>query len=76
MLSSAAMTRSRSARLLATALATTLLVAGLAACKRGQEPQPDYLKTQRDAMERAKKVGDTMQKAVDREGKKADEEGR
>ncbi len=63
-------------RLLATAFASTLIVAGLSACKRSEEPQPDYLKTQRDAMERAKKVGDTMQKAVDREGKKADEEGK
>ena len=49
---------------------------GLAACKRGEEPQPDYLKTQREAMERAKEVGKTMQKAVDQEGKRADEEGK
>ena len=47
----------------------------LPACKRS-EPPPDLLKTQRDAMERAKGVGKTMQKAVDEEGKKADEEGR
>ena len=47
----------------------------LAACKRS-EPPPDLLKTQRDAMERAKDVGKTMQKAVDQEGRKADEEGR
>ncbi len=59
-----------------TALAATLLVLGLAACKRSEAPQPDYLKTQRDAMERAKEVGKTMQKAVDQEGKKADEEGK
>ncbi len=53
------------------------LVAALAlvACKRS-EPPPDYLKTQRDAMERAKEVGKTMQKGVDAEGRKADEEGR
>ncbi len=63
-------------RLFATALASTLIVASLAGCKRSEEPPPDYLKTQRDAMERAKKVGDTMQKAVDKEGKKADEEGK
>ena len=44
-------------------------------CKRS-EPPPDLLKTQRDAMERAKEVGKTMQKAVDEEGKKADQEGR
>ena len=76
MLSSAAMIIFHSARLPAIALASTLVVVGLPACKPKEEPQPDYLKTQRDAMERAKKVGDTMQKAVDREGKKADEEGR
>ena len=57
-------------------LVATLLVAGLGACKRSEEPQPDYLKTQRQAMERAKEVGKTMQKAVDQEGKKADEEGK
>ena len=44
-------------------------------CKRS-EPPPDLLKTQRDAMERAKEVGKTMQKSVDEQGKKADEEGR
>ncbi len=59
-----------------TALAATLLVLGLSACKRSEQPQPDYLKTQRDAMERAKEVGKTMQKAVDQEGRKADEEGK
>ena len=54
-----------------------LLVATLAldGCKRS-EPPPDLLKSQRDAMERAKDVGKTMQKGVDAEGKRADEEGR
>ncbi len=47
----------------------------LASCKRS-EPPPDLLKTQREAMERAKEVGKTMQKGVDAEGRKADEEGR
>jgi hypothetical protein len=47
----------------------------LAACKRS-EPPPDLIKSQREAMERAKKVGDTMQKAVDAEGRKADEESK
>ena len=47
----------------------------LGSCKRS-EPPPDLLKTQRDAMERAREVGKTMQKAVDEEGKKADQEGR
>jgi hypothetical protein len=47
----------------------------LASCKRS-EPPPDLLKTQRDAMDRAKEVGKTMQKGVDAEGKKADEEGK
>lgn len=47
----------------------------LAACKRS-EPPPDPLKSQRDAMERAKDVGNTMQKGVDAEGKRADEEGK
>ena len=49
--------------------------AGLAGCKRS-EPPPDLLKSQREAMERAKEVGKTMQKAVDQEGRKADEEGK
>ena len=52
------------------------LVFALAACKRSEEPQPDYLKTQRQAMDKAKDVGNTMQKGVDQEGKKADEEGK
>ena len=58
------------------ALTVVLIVVGLVACKRSEEPQPDYLKTQREAMERAKDVGKTMQKAVDQEGKKAEEEGK
>ena len=44
-------------------------------CKRS-EPPPDIIKTQREAMERAREVGKTMQKSVDEQGKKADEEGR
>ena len=52
------------------ALATTLV-----ACKRS-DPPPDLLKAQRDQMERAKDVGKTMQKSVDDEGRKADEEGK
>jgi hypothetical protein len=57
--------------LLACAMGVTMLVS----CKRS-EPPPDLLKTQRDAMDRAKEVGKTMQKGVDAEGKKADEEGK
>ena len=49
--------------------------AALTACKRS-EPPPDLLKTQREAMERAKDVGKTMQKSVDEQGKKVDEESR
>jgi len=45
------------------------------ACKRS-EPPPDPLKTQREAMGRAKDVGNTMQKGVDAEGRKADEESK
>ena len=55
-----------------------LVVAALCtlnACKRS-EPPPDLIKTQREAMEKAKEVGKTMQKGVDAEGKKADEEGK
>ena len=44
-------------------------------CKRN-EPPPDIVKTQRDAMEKAKGVGETMQKGADAQQKKADEEGR
>jgi hypothetical protein len=47
----------------------------LPGCKRN-DPPPDLVKTQRDAMERAKEVGKTMQKGVDAEGRKADEEGK
>ena len=47
----------------------------LAACKPSAPP-PDIIKPQRDAMERAKKVGETMQKAVDAEGRKVDEESK
>ena len=57
---------------------TCLLLASvltLAACKRS-EPPADPLKSQRDAMDRAKDVGNTMQKGVDAEGKRADEEGK
>ena len=52
-----------------------LLAAGLAGCKP-HEPQADPLKTQRETMERAKDVGKTMQKSVDQESRKADEEGK
>ena len=76
MITSAAMNPSRPIALLSTASAAVVLLAGVAACKRHEEPQPDYLKTQREAMERAKDVGKTMQKAVDQEGKKADEDGK
>ncbi|MGI9025117.1 MAG: hypothetical protein ACR2GP_05975 [Burkholderiaceae bacterium] len=55
--------------------ASLLLGLSLFGCKRS-EPPPDLLKTQREAMERAKDVGKTMQKSVDEQGKKADEEGR
>jgi hypothetical protein len=47
----------------------------LAACKPAAPP-PDIIKPQREAMERAKKVGETMQKGVDAEGRKADEESK
>ena len=53
-----------------------LTTSALVACKRSEEPPPDLLKTQRDAMQKAKDVGKTMQKGVDAEGKKADEEGK
>ena len=56
-------------------VASLTLGAGLSGCKRS-EPPPDLLKSQREAMERAKEVGKTMQKAVDQEGRKADEEGK
>jgi hypothetical protein len=52
-----------------------LSFASLAACKRS-EPAPNPLQSQHDAMERAKDVGNTMQKGVDAEGKRADEEGK
>lgn len=61
--------------LVVVALAFSLVVVGIAGCKRS-EPPPDLLKSQRDAMERAKGVGKTMQRAVDQEGRKADEDGK
>ena len=66
-------------RSIAAVVRTSLLAGSLIAffdgCKR-TEPPPDLVKTQRESMERAKEVGKTMQKAVDAEGKKADEEGK
>ena len=56
-------------------LAAALAAVPLAACKR-TEPAPNPLKSQRDAMDRAKEVGTTMQKGVDAEGRKADAEGK
>ena len=52
-----------------------LIVAALSACKRS-EPPPDLLKAQREQMEKAKDVGKTLQKGVDEEGKRADEESK
>ena len=57
-------------------VAAVVVCAALGACKRSEEPPPDLLKTQREAMERAKEVGKTMQRGVDAEGRKADEEGK
>lgn len=57
------------------ALVTGVAIVGVAGCKRS-EPPVDLVKSQRDAMERAKQVGTTMQKGVDAEGRKADEEGK
>jgi hypothetical protein len=65
------MPRFRPCHVLCLAMALTTL----SGCKRS-EPPPDLLKTQRDAMDRAKEVGKTMQKGVDAEGRKADEEGK
>lgn len=62
-------------RLFGLVLASLLAAADLSGCKRS-DPPANPLKTQRDAMDRAKGVGDTMQKSVDQEGRKADEEGR
>lgn len=62
----------RRASIGAAALCVSVAVFG---CKRS-EPPPDLLKTQREAMQRARDVGKTMQKSVDEQGKKADEEGR
>ena len=50
-------------------------VVALSACKRN-DPPPDIIKTQREAMDKAKDVGKTMQKSVDEQSKKADEESR
>ncbi len=75
MLFSIAMSSRRPLRLVRVLPVAVLLTVTAAGCKRS-EPPPDLLKTQRDAMERAKDVGKTMQKAVDQEGRKADEEGR
>jgi hypothetical protein len=56
-------------------LLATIVSLATVGCKRS-EPPPDLVKGQREAMERAKEVGKTMQKGVDAEGKKADEEGK
>lgn len=65
----------RHGHLLSHVMLVLMTVVPLHGCKR-REPPPDPLKSQRDSMERAKEVGQTMQKAVDREGSKADEESR
>ena len=75
MLFSDEMSPDRLPRLAGAVLVAATVATGTSACKRS-EPPPDLLKTQRDAMERAKDVGKTMQKSVDEEGKKADEESR
>ena len=74
MLISNAMTPDRPSRAIGTVLMAALIGASAVGCERSATPDP--LKTQRDAMERAKEVGRTMQKSVDEEGRKADEEGK
>jgi hypothetical protein len=50
-----------------------LIVFGLAGCKPSGPP-PDIIKTQREALQKAKAVGAVEQKAADEEKKAADEQ--
>lgn len=52
-----------------------LAVAAFAACdSKPKEPPPDLIKSQRQAMERAKGVGDVLQQSADERREQADRE--
>jgi hypothetical protein len=53
-----------------------LLLAALAGCdSKPKEPAPDLVKSQRDAMDKAKGVGDTLQKSADERRKQSEQAG-
>ncbi len=51
-----------------------LAVLELSACKPSNDPPPDIIKTQRDALNKAKAVGDVQAKAAQEQQKAADEQ--
>jgi hypothetical protein len=55
-------------------MATVLLTFSLAACKPSNDPPPDIIKTQREALQKARAVGDVQKKAADEQQKAADEQ--
>jgi hypothetical protein len=53
----------------------TLTVAGLAACdSKPKEPPPDLVKSQRQAMDKAKATEQILQKSAEERRKQADEQ--
>ena len=62
-------------QLAASTIAITLLVAmGLSACKPSNDPPPDIIKTQRDALNKAKAVKDVTAQSAAEQQKAADEQ--
>ncbi len=56
-------------------LAIALLAAlGLSACKPSNDPPPDIIKTQRDALNKAKAVKDVVAQSAQAQQKAADEQ--
>ena len=55
-------------------MATVLLASTLAACKPSNDPPPDIIKTQREALQKARAVGGVEKKAAEEQQKAADEQ--
>ena len=51
-----------------------LLATSLAACKPSNDPPPDIIKTQREALQKARAVGAVEQKSADAQQKAVDEQ--
>lgn len=62
-------------RRLAAWAAVISLIVGVGACGQDNRP-PDFLKTQRDALQKAKDVSQTLEKADQAERKQADDQSK